>query len=206
MWCFLVHVINPLYLPHLLSLCDHLFWWLLHTLEYFWLETRCSHLSLRHENHKDTSGLPSLSLAIRALVQGRPDVGRWNSWGHIWGVPVHTPGEKHWVWPWSQFISPVLHWLVSALRAGPSSAVTHEVSRVWMSSLFLPRLRVGGKSKCPAPVLARNGPAGWCAPSPRGCLLAGHLVPLVGHRTRIYRIKLGGGGGRGGNLQGHLPS
>lgn len=45
-----VHIIKSLYLPHLSSLCDHLFRWLLHTLQYFCWERLCSHLVLRHRS------------------------------------------------------------------------------------------------------------------------------------------------------------
>lgn len=38
----LVHVIKSLYLPHLPSLCDHLYRWLLLAVEYFWPQALCS--------------------------------------------------------------------------------------------------------------------------------------------------------------------
>lgn len=176
---FLVHVIKSLYLPHLLSFCDHLFWWLLHTLEYFRLETLWSHLSHRDENHKDIFGLPSLSLAIWALVQGRPDYSTW-WWVALVGPHLGCPC----LYSWRELLSVAAvpaHLPIAAptgislkRQSRPSSAVTHEVSHVWMSSLFLLSLWAACKCKCQEPVLAQNSPAGQYRPSPRGALLARH--------------------------------
>ena len=170
-----VHVIKSLYLPHLLSLCDHLFWWLLHTLDYCWLETLCSHLSLRHENHKVTFGLPSLSLAIWALVQGRPDCS--TGW---WGALMGPHLGPLWLYSCRELLSmatiashlPLHYPLVSAWRDNLDLLLQWPMKFPVSACPLSASLWAACESKHPEPVLAQSSPAGQCRPRPPGSLLA----------------------------------